>query len=1212
MNSRSNIAQGWLARGLSVAALAGLVSCTGGVDDASVKQPDLDPAAPSQPDVTTKAAPYADGQILVRFKRDADLAAQASIHSQLGTRSIHTYKYVRNLQVVELPEGLSVDRALAAFKKDPSVLYAEPNLIYQLDRTVPDDTLFGDTWGMDNDGTGPFGGIDDADIDAPEAWDISVGSPNVVVAVLDSGLDYTHPDLADNTFVNDAELNGLPDVDDDGNGIVDDIHGINSILTGPNGAPLGDPFPNDGDEHGTHVSGTIAARGNNAQGVAGVNWEAKLLMCKAFSFSATLVDIIECLDYFLEMKVGQGHNIVASNNSWGGGGFSQALLDAIEAQNAAGMLFVAAAGNSASDNDASPHFPSSYEATNIIAVAASNSSDELASFSSFGATSVDVAAPGEAVVSTIPGGDFAAFSGTSMATPHTTGLVALIKAADPNRTAGQIKNLVLTGGDPAPAADGTTLTGLRINAFGSLTCVDRVFRNRFAPAQDNLVVGLGTPVELGVLSINCDQPNPAEIVVNVVETGGSIPLVGDGTGSFTGTFVPPGLGSFTLEFTEGGQVVDTVFVSAIGNYDPGRLIDTEQCRSIVGTDLLLSDDDSEVVISDFPIQFAGAVPGFTELNVGSNGLMSFSGRVTSFSNQALPSTVADTVMAPYWDDLNPSARGGVFFETIGEAPNRELVIEWRQVPHFFNDGEVTFQAVFTEGSPNILFNYCDITFEDNPGLSGGASATIGVQVSPDVAQQFSFNEVVVQDRDSIIFTIGAPIPVAGEDQIVLPGTAVTLDGSASEDLDGTIVRFTWSQIAGEPVDLIGADTPVATFTAPQTSGTLTFQLEVEDNDGQVSADRVDIIVNLPPIADGGGNQQVGTNVATTLDCSGSTDPDGIIAGFQWRQLAGAPVVLENADTAVASYTTPPVPGFLVFQCDVVDDLGFTDFDVIVVDVFLNEVPVANAGNDQIVRPGGSVTLDGTRSSDAEGPIASFAWEPALCMTIEGPCDITLDDPTSATPSFTAPGATGFAHIALTVTDEAGAVASDSVVVSFAVQAPVAAAFANPECVSPGDTVTLDASTSFDPDGSIVSFAWAQVGGDPVALTGADSAIASFTAPNSGATLSFEVTVTDDDGQTSVALVRVAPSALPVAVPVCDIAVVEGSPVNCDGSGSQNAVEFTWDSPTDPGIAIPPGATTSFIAPDVTVFRVVQVRLTVSNECGATANASANVVVVDAP
>ncbi len=1192
---------GWLRGSLGAAALAGLVSCVGGVDDVDrdyhALQDDLDV-------VETKALGYEPGQILVRFKRDAGVSAQTSLHAQLGTSVVHTYNFVPNLQVVELPKDLSVEEALAQFQKDPSVLYAEPNQIYQTTATTPNDTRFGELFGLHN--TGQSSGLADADIDAVEAWDITQGSNDVVIAVLDTGIDYNHPDLAPNTFVNPGEFGGTAGVDDDGNGFIDDIHGINTL------SGSGDPFPADGEAHGTHVGGTIAAAGNNNQGVVGVNWRAKLIACKAFSpAGATLVDIIECLDYFLEMKTRATNpvNIIASNNSWGGGGFSQALLDVIEAHNSAGILFIAAAGNSNVNTDITAHFPSSYESTNIISVLASNRLDQRASFSNFGARTVDVGAPGQDILSTVIGGQFAVFSGTSMATPHVAGLVGLLKAANPARTAQQIKNLILTGGDVTPATDTEVLTGRRINAFNSLTCSNRVLNNRFAPTG-NVVVALGTPVPVGVLSINCDQPNSNGLSVRVAETGQTIPLVDPtGSGQFTGQFTPSALGTLTLQFLNQGTPFDSVTVSAIAAYDPPRL-QPAQCRSITGTGINAGDDTSLSVATPFPVRFAGASPGFNSVFVGSNGVLSFSTAITAFSNVALPSTASSTILAPFWDDMNPgpTGNGEIFHQAVGTAPNREFVIEYRDISHFSNIRSATFQVVFFENSPNILFNYCDVTFESG-NFNGGASATIGVQVAPGVARQFSFNTASVRDGDALLFTQGAPIAAAGPNQVVLPGANVTLDGSASQDLDGEIVAYEWTQTAGEPVDLLGSDGPVATFTAPDSSDTLTFQLTVTDDDGETGSDSVDVLVNLPPIAEAGQKIDVATQLVGTLDCSGSTDPDGIVVGYQWTQLGGDPVVITNDGSAVATFVAPATAQFLVFQCTVTDDLGFQDSDVVVAEVFFNAFPTANAGNDRIERPGSVVALDGSRSGDTDGTITTYSWQVTMCATIAGLCEVTLSDPASPSPSFTAPDSPGFVQLSLTVTDDIGASSSDTVVIYLATQPPVVFATVDPECVSPGDLVTLSAA-AVDPDGTIVSIQWTQVSGPAVILTGADTDTATFTAPASTEPLAFDVTVTDNDGLTATATVVVTVSAPPVAVAVCaPVGVFEGATVNCNASGSQNAVDFTWSSPSHPGIVIPPGVTTSFTAPQVDGFQIVDIELAASNECGATATDTIQIVVV---
>ena len=575
----------WLHGSLGAALALSLAACGGESGQPDIKdgtQPEANtPEATTPgtaPSATTKALPYSADKIIVRLKKGVEANTALSIHSQMRTQVVNTYRSVPNLQVVSLPEELSVEKAIELYRKDPRVAYAEPNFVYELHQTIPDDEFFADLFGMHNEGQ--TGGTVDADIDAPEAWDLTTGSPDVILGLLDTGFDYNHEDLAANAFVNPGEIadNGL---DDDGNGFIDDVHGIDP--TDGSGDPI------DNDSHGSHVSGTMAGAGNNGVGVAGVNWEAKIVACAAFTpGGAFLEDILVCMDYFLDLKTRAENpvNIIATNNSWGGGGFSQALFDAIEAHNQAGMLFVASAGNSSNDNDANPAFPATYPNENIISVLATDHDDEMAFFSSFGASTVDVGAPGLDVLSTVPGNDYAVFSGTSMAAPHTTGLVGLLKAQDPSRTPEQIKNLILTGGDVTNATDGFSLSARRINAFGSLTCVDAVLENRFAPASDEVLLGLGESIDLGILSIACDAPSTGEFSVTVQPDGVVIPLIDEaGDGQFTGEFVPPGLGDFTLEFSNG----DIVTVSVIGNYEPPRVVEGG-CIDIEGTELPMGDE----------------------------------------------------------------------------------------------------------------------------------------------------------------------------------------------------------------------------------------------------------------------------------------------------------------------------------------------------------------------------------------------------------------------------------------------------------------------------------------------------------------------------------------------------------------------------------------------------------------------------------------------
>ena len=303
--------------------------------------------------------------------------------------------------VVLQADNKSTKDLIEIVKKMPGVEFFEPDYILTTNATIPNDNSFGDLWGLNN--TGQDGGTVDADIDAPEAWDKTTGSSSVVVGIIDSGIDYTHPDLAPNIWKNPGE-SGLDSagnaketngIDDDGNGHTDDVHGIDTVN--------GDSDPADDNGHGTHVAGTIGAAGNNGQGVVGVNYNVGLAACKSFSAAGTAFtsDSIECINYFTALKQ-SGVNIVVTNNSWGGPSFSQLLKDSIEAAGSEGIVFAAAAGNDNSDNDASPQYPAAYDSASIISVASTDRNDNRSTFSNYGLTSVDLAAPGTSIMSTLP------------------------------------------------------------------------------------------------------------------------------------------------------------------------------------------------------------------------------------------------------------------------------------------------------------------------------------------------------------------------------------------------------------------------------------------------------------------------------------------------------------------------------------------------------------------------------------------------------------------------------------------------------------------------------------------------------------------------------------------------------------------------------------------------------------------------------------------
>nr|MDQ3322415.1 S8 family serine peptidase [Acidobacteriota bacterium] len=298
---------------------------------------------------------------------------------------------------------------------------------------------------------------------AGEAWAAGkTGSKSVYVGVIDEGIQYTHPDLDANVWTNPYDpVNGI---DDDGNGYVDDVNGWdfdgnnNTIYDGGTRGSL--------DDHGTHVTGTIGAERNGA-GVVGVNWNVTYISGKFLGRrGGTSANAIKAVDYFTDLKTRHGLNIVATNNSWGGGGYSQALKDAITRANTANILFIAAAGNSGTDNDTTASYPSNYDVPNVIAVAAITNTGELASFSQYGATTVDIGAPGSGVWSTTAFNTYSSYSGTSMATPHVTGGAALYAASNPGATAAQIKAAILNSAVPTASLTGKCVTGGRLNVSG--------------------------------------------------------------------------------------------------------------------------------------------------------------------------------------------------------------------------------------------------------------------------------------------------------------------------------------------------------------------------------------------------------------------------------------------------------------------------------------------------------------------------------------------------------------------------------------------------------------------------------------------------------------------------------------------------------------------------------------------------------------------------
>ena len=493
-------------------------------------------------------ATFVPGELLIQFAPSADVASRANVRAQVSGHVLeqiqtNTMKNAGQgiLERVVVGNGLSVDAAINRVRSMRGVAFAEPNWIYTTSE-ISNDThyLNGNLWGMYSSDSpsavGPAGTTNQYGSQAEKAWNNGfIGSNNVYVAVIDEGIQYTHPDLAANVWNN--PFDPIDGVDNDGNGKIDDSQGW-------------DFFSNDrtvydgtGDDHATHVAGTIGGDGGNGIGVAGVNWNVTMISTKFLGPSGgSTSGAIQALDYVTDLKTRHGLNIIATNNSWGGGGFSQGLLDAITRAANQGILFVAAAGNSTSNNDVTASYPSNYDTTagagydSVIAVASITNTGARSSFSSYGATTVDLGAPGSSIVSSVPDNAYASYSGTSMATPHVTGALALYASTHPGATALSMRNALLANVTATTSLAGFTVTGGRLDVdklMGATVALPGLSINDVTLAEGN------SGSTFANFTVSLSAPSANSVTVNYATSNGSASAGSDYTAaSGTITFAP--------------------------------------------------------------------------------------------------------------------------------------------------------------------------------------------------------------------------------------------------------------------------------------------------------------------------------------------------------------------------------------------------------------------------------------------------------------------------------------------------------------------------------------------------------------------------------------------------------------------------------------------------------------------------------------------------
>ncbi len=761
------------------------------------------------PSISAQLAPpqFHPERVLVmpRLDRAADTA---QFHLKKGRKVLRRYPAFRNLEVVQLLPGEEVAAAIREYQASGAVEFAEPDYILRKS-IVPNDPRYISQWHLNN----TSGGGGDSDIDAPEGWNIRREATNIIVAILDSGLRLTHEDISPNLWRNTQEIAGNG-VDDDRNGYIDDLNGINSITGSGN--------PGDDEGHGTHVAGIIGAAGNNGKGGSGVAWKVQLMPLKFLGTDGTGLtsDAVECVNY----AVKYGAKVI--NASFGSPSFSSSLQSAIQAARTAGVVFVAAAGNDSTDNDVSPSYPASYSLDNVVAVAATQNQNLFdTSYSNFGATSVDLGAPGANIYSCGFASDtsYVYLSGTSMAAPVVSGVVALMRAQFPNDSPAQIVQRLLATVEPIPSLSGRCVSGGKVNLQRALS---------------PFVSAAFTPSALAgtfPMTVRFTNQSLGEILSYTWDFGDGAPTSPDA--SPTHLFATEGV--YTVKLTArsltGTLSSKTQVITVLPAYS-AKSVAFSWIDPTAMTRLPLTDNGvSSAQTLPFPFNFYGQPK--TQLYIGANGLIGFDpANLETTSNTDLPTAATPNgLILPYWDNLNPSSIGAVYVGSIGSPPNRRAVISWVGVARNSSSDRMTFQAVLSETTGQIQFNYQEV----NPGSArgGGARATIGLEdPSGVVATKYCYDGVPnrVANGQSIAFVSGGSggISVTPEDPPSLAGTTA--------DLADTLVSFTIRNTAKVPT-LWSAGTPAPWLTLSATEGVLPPQGSVE-----ISARVNSAVANLPP------------------------------------------------------------------------------------------------------------------------------------------------------------------------------------------------------------------------------------------------------------------------------------------------------------------------------------------------------------------------------
>jgi subtilisin family serine protease/PKD repeat protein len=812
---------------------------------------------------------------------------------------------LHRLYVAYLKAGVDIANVIRVLNLDPRVEYAEPNYVVKTN-IIPNDPDFNQLWGLHN--TGQSGGTPDADIDASEAWDVTHDS-TVIVGVIDTGVDYTHEDLATNMWSNPNEtLNGF---DDDLNGFIDDIYGWNFVND------TNDPF--DDHYHGTHVSGTIGGIGNNGVGVVGVNWNVKIAALKFLnsSGSGSTAGAVGAVSYANMM------GFPITSNSWGGGGFSQALFDAISAANDAGYLFIAAAGNSSVDTDFSPHYPSSYNLPNLISVAATDRNDNLSSFSNYGLNSVDLGAPGSSIYSSVPTG-YTYLSGTSMATPHVSGAAALLWEFDPSLTHLEVKDKIMNLAEPIDSLQGKTVTGSRLNIYNffdndtvppavidNLEAVDKTHSSvtlQWTSVGDDFYAGTASRYDLRY------SENP---IINTTDFDSASELICEPMPSLSGTIE-------TFKVT--GLQQNTTYYFALMVFDNvgnGTLNSNLPVSETTLTATVVFSDDMENSQNGWTVDGTGGIPNpslwhqsqrraASPTNSWYYGQESTGNYNTGMANQG-------SITSP---DIDLSSLVG------SELTFRHFLSTENLSPYDTGSVQISNDGGFNWATVSARISTADNWINESVDISAFDGSSIKVRFHfatlDSILNNFEgwyVDDVVVQGT-----YIGAntkPVANAGGAYAGNEDSPITFNGAGSSDNDGDPLTYQWDFGDGATG---GGVSPSHTYTQ---GGNYTVTLIVNDGIEDSVPDTAGVNVteiNDPPVADAGNDQSGLVGGTLFFDGSGSDDEEGPISSYDWDFGDGTSA---NGQIVTHSYTTG---NDFVVTLTVTDVGELTDSDTANVDI----------------------------------------------------------------------------------------------------------------------------------------------------------------------------------------------------------------------------------------------------------------------------------------